>query len=218
VFFKLSAKSVQGSSLKQLFENVDLSGYWHLDTYRKKYQNADSIPLGFNAVVAYSLDEGKTSYSLGDIDSESVSIEDGCYNSFVEFYTVKGLSLEKPPFSGKGWRTLVGTTAAYPEVQDSLSGDYMAYPFAKEGISGRASGMGIFEDYLAVSGKGKLQAMEAIASLLGEAAQADLYLNSGDAIPLNKAAASKYFAANTEMAFLEGLLSGMQMGEASLRR
>ncbi|MDR2749222.1 MAG: hypothetical protein LBC41_01055 [Clostridiales bacterium] len=219
VFFKLAARSVQGSSLKTLYDNMDLSGYWHLGTYRKQNANADSIPLGFNAVVAYSQDEDRASYLLGDIRAESdVVVEESCYSSFVDFYTLNGLLPDKPPFDKTLWRTLVGTTAIYPKVQDSLAGEYHAYMFAREEIGGRANGMGLFEDYLAVCGKGRLQAMEAIASLLGETAQADLYLNTGDAIPLNKVAASKFFAANSELAFLEESLSSLQMGEMALRR
>jgi serine/threonine protein kinase len=218
VFFKLAARSVQGVSLKPLLDSLDMSGYWHLDNYVKSNPNTDNIPLAFNSVVAYTLDERKETYSMGDLATGEVYIEEGCYNTFVDFYTIKSVNRDEAPFSDPRWKTLVGTTAVYGKVQDALSGDYLPYPFAKEGISGRATGMGIFEDCLAVSGKGRQQAMEAIASLLGENAQTDLYLKTGDAIPLSKAAASKYFAANSEMAFLEETLSGTLIGEASLRR
>jgi hypothetical protein len=216
---------VQGSlptacaiSLKPIMDNIGLDDYWFL---KELVPETKGIPLGFSAVVAYSRQEVDERFSLEGISSiAGIAVDKKCFDGFLEFQSANGMLAMDEPLKSPAWSALISTTAIYRDVQDTLSGEYFIYPFS---ISGGAEvALGGFEDFVSI-GEGLSQerqdaAFQLAVHLLGDNAQSILHLRYGGRIPISKNISSVYFALNPELAFLEGQLAGMAIGDSSFQR
>ncbi|MDR1537441.1 MAG: protein kinase [Clostridiales bacterium] len=227
----INSSKIKRADLSPVAEVLDLNEYWFLES-RIKETEGQSIPLGFEAVVAYvNLEayeglEGESypdSLTMSSIKGNvNVTVDKSCFNSFIEFYTNKNLTILESLAEDPPWRCLIATSSRYRAVQEILIEGYTVIPFFKDSISARTISMGAFSDSISVSGRIDKEKQSAaakfVAFLLGEHAQSVLYVQNQDALPLSRSMFRAFVGTNSELAFLEEYIDNMEMKVGTLSR
>lgn len=220
----------QLADLSEVFRFIESGNYYFLNRYEEFFPGKKQLPLAFSMPIAYycilANPEGK---DVGELVEEgNYMVTSGGYFTWYNLYGGK-----EPVSDFREWPTaveegsrisdgegflqlqtacLLADTSSYDWIQKNMPGVYEMGFWQEKGMAGA------FHDSFSIdreaSPEEKAAAIQVLVHLLADRAQDVMYVQNGNALPLNKSEYKAYVEINGEFKGLEdGIDKVMMAGE-----